>query len=133
MSGQPDLPAVLSGVPPAHAVILMSHSPGILDQLGGRPWLVLAGHTHGLQWSLPGLDTQRVMRWPLVQRLAYATEWWGANLHGASRHTVVSYRYPVGWFRHGETQMYVCRGVGFLQTVPLRIACPGEIALFTLR
>lgn len=132
MSGSPDLPAVRSAVPAAHAVILLSHSPGILAQLGGRPWLVLAGHTHGLQWAIPGIDTRQALRWPLVGRLAYAMEWWGANMHGASRHTVVSYRYPAGWFQHGATQMYVCRGAGFLQTVPLRLACPSEIAVFEL-
>jgi len=133
MSGQPDLPAVLAKVPPAHAAILMSHNPGILDQLGGPPWLVLTGHTHGLQGSIPGVDLRRVLRWPLLATAAYALEWWGASLHGASPHTVVSYRYPAGWFGHGATRMYVCRGVGFLQTVPLRLACPGEIAVFELR
>ena len=133
MSGAPDLDAVRAKVDDAHAVILMSHSPGILDALAGDPWLVLVGHTHGLQCRVPGVPTRRLMRCPIVAALVYALERWGAHEHGAPLSSVVSYRYPAGWFEHGQARMYVSRGVGFLQTAPLRIACPGEIAVFTLQ
>ncbi len=103
-----DLPAALEGVPEGACVILLSHTPDILrEPEAGRAALVLSGHTHGGQIVLPLIGpffvTARVGR-----RLA-------SGLH-----------------RVGEQWLFVTRGLGEVFP-PLRLACPPEIAVITLR
>ena len=87
--------------------ILLSHSP---DQL---PWarqhqfdLMLAGHTHGGQVRFPFLG-------PVVAPSTYGT------------------RYASGTFYERPTLMHVSRGISAL--FPLRMNCPPELSLLTLR
>lgn len=87
--------------------LLLAHSP---DQFG---WarergfqLVLAGHNHGGQICLPLVG-------PILS---------------PSRHGV---RYAAGTFRRGGTVLHVSRGVSAL--TPLRLNCPPEVAILTLR
>lgn len=97
-------------VPPAEAAdfrVLLAHTP---DQFG---WarrhgfdLVLAGHTHGGQIRLP-------LAGPI-----FCPSW-----HGV--------RFAAGTFQSGATVMHVSRGVSSLQ--PVRLGCPPELALVTLR
>lgn len=105
--GEPDLEATFRDVPPRQACVLLSHSPKVLPAVAHREVLVLAGHTHGGQVNLP----------PIPRR-------WLPGLRG--------WRYIAGWYREGQAQMYVNRGVGLIFP-PIRFCCPPEISLFTLR
>jgi predicted MPP superfamily phosphohydrolase len=67
---------------------------------------MLAGHTHGGQIRLP--------------------------LFGPVALPELGRKYVEGWFRFGRLQLYVNRGLGTVG-VPIRLNCPPEIALLTLR
>ncbi len=86
---------------------MISHAPGgIRHLLKEQVHLILTGHTHGGQIRLP--------------------------LVGALYMPVKSMReYDAGWFRRGETWIYVNRGLGFAM-FPLRFLCPREVAIITL-
>jgi uncharacterized protein len=96
---------------PHEPVVLLCHAPDYVDDLVTTPAgralsLVLSGHTHGGQ-----------VRFPLVR---------ATNLPPLGR------KYVEGWFRFGNLQLYVNRGLGTVG-VPVRFDCPPEITLFTLR
>jgi len=96
------------GVPDDGFVILLSHSPDILDDpFAERADLILAGHTHGGQ-VVP----------PMVGPLACSSRF--------------GPRYAAGLHRVGESMLFVTRGVGEV-VVPFRLACEPEIAVLELR
>jgi predicted MPP superfamily phosphohydrolase len=103
-----DLAAALEGVGEEQIVILLCHAPEIiLRPLAARAALILSGHTHGGQIVLP-----------LVGPLYVASKLgrrWAAGLH----------RLEHGW-------LYINRGLGEIFP-PLRLLCPPEIAVITLR
>ncbi len=81
--------------------ILVSHTPDILGDAEVDARLVLAGHTHGGQILGPlGLITN-------------------------SRHGYVS-----GFYRRGETLMYVSRGAG--EIIPFRLLTPREVTVLSV-
>jgi predicted MPP superfamily phosphohydrolase len=133
MAGQPDLARTVADLPEDAAVVFLSHNPTILPQVADRPWLVLAGHTHGGQVTVPFLGPRGTARLPGVRSFMYFYEWMGVWRHGSRREAISTYRYPAGWYQEGQVRMYVNRGVGFSQNFPLRLNCPPEIACFTLR
>ena len=105
-AGRPDLDAALAGIPAAAPVILLSHNPDVLFDAAARGVdLVLSGHTHGGQIRIPGL--------PVLVRMS-------------------RYRLDEGHYRSGGTQLVVSRGLG-VTGLPIRIACPPEAVLLTLR
>jgi predicted MPP superfamily phosphohydrolase len=87
--------------------ILLAHSP---DQFGwARRWdfdLVLAGHTHGGQFCLPGIGPLLTPSWHGVQ-------------------------YSSGTFFAGQTLMHVSRGTS--SELPLRWNCLPELGEIILR
>jgi uncharacterized protein len=87
--------------------ILLAHSP---DQFGwARRWdfdLVLAGHTHGGQFCLPGIGPLLTPSWHGVQ-------------------------YSAGTFFAGQTLMHVSRGTS--SELPLRWNCLPELGEIVLR
>ncbi|HEY2934526.1 MAG TPA: metallophosphoesterase [Acidobacteriota bacterium] len=88
--------------------ILLSHSPDVvLRESSRKADLILAGHTHGGQIRLPWIG-------PLLTR------------------TRLGRRYASGSFTFGSTQLFITRGVGTTY-VPLRLLCPPEIVMITLR
>ncbi len=96
---------------PHEPIVLLCHAPDYVDDLlpipAGRALsLMLSGHTHGGQ-----------IRLPLIPPL---------NLPQLGR------KYIEGFFRFGNLQLYVNRGLGTVG-VPVRFNCPPEIALLTLR
>jgi len=107
-TGADDLDGALSTVPAGSCVILLAHTPDIIAKAQARAVaLVLAGHTHGGQVSLPLVG-------PPVVLSEYGS------------------KYAHGLFREGRTAMFVTRGVG--EIFPqVRFNCPREIALLTLR
>jgi len=97
----------LDGLPENSPRVLLSHSPGIVNEACERGIsLVLSGHTHGGQIALPGIGS-----------LMRPREWSG---------------YVAGKYRKNGTQIYVNRGIG-TSTIPLRLFCPSEIALIRLK
>jgi hypothetical protein len=112
--GNPDpgaaIPASIRNVP-NEPVVLLCHAPDYVDNLltrpeGGSVSLVLSGHTHGGQVRLP------LMR-PLFL-------------------PAFGQKYVSGWFRFGNLQLHVNRGLGTVG-MPFRFLCPPEISLLTLR
>ena len=92
-------------------VILLCHEPDYADNIlrtpaGRAVSLMLSGHTHGGQ-----------VRFPMMGPM---------NLPSLGK------KYVEGWFRLGDLQLYVNRGLGAVG-VPFRFNCPPEISVFTLR
>ncbi len=86
------------------AVIMLTHNPDIFPEaVRNEIPVVLAGHSHGGQVNLP------ITGPPLVPC-----------------------NYIRGFYRDGQSLMYVNRGLGML-TIPIRFNCSPEIAIFTLR
>ncbi len=107
-SKRDDLPAALRGVPDDVPVILLSHSPEIMEQpLSARASLILSGHTHGGQVVLPYVGP----------------------IHVPSD---VPRRFASGLHQLDGRWLFVNRGLGEIFP-PLRINCPPEIAILTLR
>ena len=99
----PHLTQVFQGIGPNS--ILLAHDPRRLAQAAevGIP-LVLSGHTHGGQIVLPGLGTLTKKDFPIL----------------------------AGFTRQTNTSLFVSRGVGTVY-VPVRINCPPDVAVLTLR
>ncbi len=96
---------------PHEPIVLMCHAPDYVDTLltlqeGQAVSLMLSGHTHGGQ-----------VRVPLVGPMVLPP---------------LGRKYIEGWFRFGDLQLYVNRGLGTVG-LPVRFNCPPEITLFTLR
>lgn len=96
---------------PHEPVVLLCHAPDYVDHLlatpeGSAVSFMLSGHTHGGQVRLPFVPALNLP--PMGQK------------------------YVEGWFRFGNLQLYVNRGLGTVG-VPFRFDCPPEITLFTLR
>ncbi len=106
-SGRDDLPTALRGVPSNEFCLAITHSPDIVDHArAGELDLVLASHTHGGQVCLPFLG-------PV----------WAPCRKPRAR--------AAGLVRANGTTMYVTRGVG--EGLPIRLACPRQLPLITLR
>lgn len=106
-SGKPDMDLTLKNVPKNEAVIVLSHEPDYADEAVKYPVdLQLSGHSHGGQIRLPVLGAP-----------------WMPD--GAKK-------YPWGLRRIGPLTLYTNVGLGTIR-VPMRLNCPPEITLFTLR
>lgn len=91
-------------------VILLCHEPDFADRVVERKFdhhiaLMMSGHTHGGQVRLP--------------------------LYGPLILPSFGQKYVEGWFRFGNMQLYVNRGLGTIG-VPFRFDCPPEISVFAL-
>lgn len=86
-------------------VLLLAHDPRRLTEaaLLNVP-AVLSGHTHGGQVVLPGVGALAKARFPVLEGLGH----------------------------QADTSIFVSRGIGTVY-VPVRINCPPEVALVTLR
>ena len=106
--GRADLEAALGGVPEDGCVVLLAHEPDFADEAAatGRVDLQLSGHSHGGQVNLP------LMGPPFLPHLAK--------------------KYPRGHYRINGMQLYTNRCLG-TTALQLRLNCPAEIAVITLR
>ncbi|WP_133500341.1 metallophosphoesterase [Cognatilysobacter terrigena] len=102
-----DVRKAFAGVNDDAPVIAMTHNPAILPDLPLRASLVLAGHTHGGQISLP-----------LVGQPAK----WGKAEN----------RYIRGFYAEGGRELFVSPGIG-TSILPMRLGVPPEISRLTLR
>ncbi|MEZ5973164.1 MAG: metallophosphoesterase [Hyphomonadaceae bacterium] len=105
-TGEPDFAAALDGAPSGANTIVISHSPDPFVDMPHGPALMLAGHGHCGQVTIPLIGRPIV---PLVNK-----------------------RFACGLIQeHGE-QMYVTAGIG-TSMIPVRFLNPPEIVLITLR
>jgi hypothetical protein len=114
IEGHPDpdlaMPASIRNRP-NEPIVLLCHAPDYADTLLSHPAaksvaLMLSGHTHGGQVRLP--------------------------FFGALELPVWGKKYVEGSFRLGSMQLYVNRGIGTIG-LPVRLNCPPEITVHTLR
>jgi uncharacterized protein len=85
--------------------ILLSHNPDTKSQLMKWPWdLMLSGHTHGGQLSLPGIGTPFA---PIRDK-----------------------RYVRGLHRWNDRWLHITKGVGNLHG--MRFNCRPEVSILTL-
>ncbi|MGH9241565.1 MAG: metallophosphoesterase [Vicinamibacterales bacterium] len=89
----------------ADTMLLLAHDPRRLAEAAAlKVHAVLSGHTHGGQVIVPGVGAIYKTRFPI--------------LHGLGQ--------------QANTSIFVSRGIGTVY-VPVRINCPPEVALVTLR
>jgi uncharacterized protein len=85
--------------------VMLAHDPRRLHEAASlRLPLVLSGHTHGGQVSLPIVGALAARKFPVAEGIG----------------------------RQGDTSLFVSRGVGTV-ILPCRIDCPPEVAIVTLR
>lgn len=106
--GKPDLSGTLRGIPGNQPRLVLCHNPDVAEeQSGGRVDLMVSGHTHGGQISLPGMGC------PIVP-----------SHYGQ--------KYAAGWVvGPGGYPVYVTRGLG-VGAVPVRLGVRPEITVFEL-
>jgi len=105
VTGHPDLDRALRDVPSESFRIGLFHSPEYFNEVHTEVQLALAGHTHGGQIRLPWIG-------PL---------WLPPGSGGFVR----------GWYRRGNSQLYVSRGIG-TSVLPLRFLCRPELVIIEL-
>lgn len=107
LSRTADLAQTIQGIPGDEAIILLAHEPDYADHVAQHPVdLQLSGHSHGGQVRLPYLP-------PL-----YLPE--------------MAKNYYLGLYQVGPLTLYTNAGLGTIG-VPIRLNCPPEITLITLR
>lgn len=107
LEGKADLSRSIATVPSSDATILLAHEPDFADYAATFPIdLQLSGHSHGGQVRVPGIG-------PIV-------------LPPMAR------KYHTGLNRVGGLQVYTSRGLGVINP-PVRLNCPPEVTLITLR
>jgi predicted MPP superfamily phosphohydrolase len=107
LGGTADLRETLRRVPAGEAVILLAHEPDFADEASRFPIdLQLSGHSHGGQ-----------VRVPLLPPLYLPN---------------MAKKYVWGTYHVGPLTLYTTAGLGTVG-VPMRLNCPPEITLLTLR
>ena len=113
MAHRDDVAAALAGVPEGAPRLVFMHNPATFEKLaGGTAPVALAAHTHGGQFRIPFLPQWSI--WTFVRQKELHMDGWVPN-YGAP-----------------GNRLYVNRGIGF-SAFPVRINCPPELTLFTLR
>jgi predicted MPP superfamily phosphohydrolase len=107
LSRAADLARTLSGVPANEAVVLLAHEPDFADHASKYSIdLQLSGHSHGGQVRIPLLP-------PLYL-------------------PALAKKYVMGTYQVGPLPLYTNAGLGTVG-VPVRLNCPPEVTLITLR
>jgi hypothetical protein len=96
-----DVAAVLGQCGADEPVLIAAHDPATFADLAPTGHIMVCGHTHGGQITVPGFG-------PVVN---------------ASRAPL---RWSTGHVVENDNELYVCRGLG-TSTLPLRINCPPEV------
>lgn len=105
-SGKPNPRKAWRGVDLKSGQLILAHSPLTADKLIGRKGLMLTGHTHGGQFTIPFVRRSRL-----------------PGLRGS--------KYISGWYKESSILMYVNRGIGMVMA-PIRFRCRPEISVFRL-
>jgi uncharacterized protein len=107
LEGRPDVGLALENIPTPETTILLAHEPDFADEASLNPVdLQLSGHSHGGQVWIPGI--------------------------GAPWLPPLGRRYPRGLYKVGNLTLYTNIGLGTIRA-PIRLNCPPEITLITLR
>ena len=107
-TGKPNLRRALHQCRAEDACILLSHNPDITERIRDpRVDLILSGHTHGGQVTLPLIGAPTT-----------------ASVYGQ--------KYRAGLVQGPTARVYVSRGVGTIG-LPIRWGAPPEVTLITLR
>jgi predicted MPP superfamily phosphohydrolase len=107
ITGHSDPRRAFRGARQGGSRIVLTHVPSLADRVAEfGPSLILAGHTHGGHVNIPRVTARIAAR--------------------------LGNRYLAGFFRVGESVLYVNRGIGS-SSVPIRAGAPSEVAVFTLR
>jgi predicted MPP superfamily phosphohydrolase len=97
-----DIARVAKGAAPAS--LFLAHTPSRLTEAAALALpLMLSGHTHGGQVVLPGLGAIAARNFPII----------------------------AGYGQREQTSAFVSRGIGTVY-VPVRVACPPEVAILSL-
>ncbi len=102
--------ALLRDVPPDEPRLLLAHNPDFIGRFIEKQLhvdLLMCGHTHGGQIRMPLVGAPHI-----------------DSMYGQ--------RYARGLNRHRQIQIYTTRGLGMVG-LPVRLACPPEVVLYTLR
>ena len=107
ITGHADSRRAFRGVRPHGSRLVLTHVPSMADAAARHgAGLILAGHTHGGHVNIPKVTAGIAARF--------------------------GNRYLAGFYRVGESLLYVNRGVGS-SSIPIRAGAPSEVAVFTLR
>jgi predicted MPP superfamily phosphohydrolase len=108
LRGKPDIQAAMKGLPASEPKLVLVHEPDYADEVsrGAVVDLQLSGHSHGGQVRLPLIGA------PVLPELAW--------------------KYPMGFYRVNNMQLYTNRGLG-MSAPRVRFDCPPELTLLTLR
>jgi len=87
-------------------IMLLGHSPDVMNRAPGKVRLILSGHTHGGQVKIPFIGAP-----------------WAKRMGGG---------FLSGLYTRNQTVLYVSNGVG-MSHIPARFICRPEIEFFTLR
>lgn len=102
LSAEPDVERALAGLPTDRQSVVLTHSPGLFPSIAREHvGLVLAGHSHGGQFRIPGVGALFVPR---------ATD-----------------AFVAGWYQQSGSHLFVSRGLGW-SIAPVRLWCPPEVA-----
>ena len=113
MAQRDNAAAAFAGVPDGAPRLVFMHNPATFEKLpSGTAPLALAGHTHGGQFRIPFLPQWSI--WSFMRQKELHMDGWVPNYGAAGN------------------RLYVNRGIGF-SAFPVRINCPPELTLFTLR
>jgi len=105
-TGEPDFAAALDGAPAETDTIALSHNPDVFPDMPGGPALMLAGHGHCGQVTIPLIGRPIL---PLRNK-----------------------RYGCHLIEENGKRMYVTAGIG-TSILPVRFLNPPEIVLITIR
>ncbi|MGF1481047.1 MAG: metallophosphoesterase [Cyanophyceae cyanobacterium] len=121
---------VLAQMNPDTPRIVLSHNPdtaAILEKW--RVDLQLSGHTHGGQFSIPGIGPAPTFLQHLRQATPKPLRSCIPFLRECAQ-VVKNWEWSQGWFQIGSNQLYVNRGLGTY--FPGRFFCPPELTVITL-
>ncbi|OGZ24012.1 MAG: hypothetical protein A2896_01580 [Candidatus Nealsonbacteria bacterium RIFCSPLOWO2_01_FULL_43_32] len=103
------LKGLFSNISPEEYVVLLSHIPDLLKELGNiKINLALSGHTHGGQIRFPSIG-------PLVALSSFQRA------------------YNKGLYNYHGYYLHVSGGLGANKTMPIRLFCPPEATILILR
>ncbi|MUL38435.1 metallophosphoesterase [Gloeocapsopsis dulcis] len=111
--------------------IVLSHNPDTAQVL--KKWRVdlqLSGHTHGGQFTIPGMGPAISVYKDFRRSLPKEMRRWVPFMQKECAKVVRHWEWAQGYHRVGQNQLYVNRGLGTY--LPGRFFCPPEVTVITL-